>query len=209
VSAPNSQPFFGVKVSKPGVPVQQATDKQLVTKDTFTTKTWYDNSNPRIVEGLLPDGTYGLWVSKPGFDVTNPNSPANNTLLFNSGQASFGIVQNGTLTLPTLSGNSSSTNLVDLGPFTKPYLVQAYIQSTIGTSPLPYFTANSSVAGLDGVGISYQVTFLAAEVNAFIQSFYSTNIPIGNYALIFNQSTNSNPVTSTTPVSWYVLQTTT
>jgi len=82
----NQKPFFGIKVSKPGVPVQKATDKQLVVKDNFTSRVWYDNDNPRIIEGQLPSGEYGLRVSKTGFDVTVANV---NQLAFASDLGAF------------------------------------------------------------------------------------------------------------------------
>lgn len=70
---PNDQQnqFFGEKVSKPGIPVNQASDKQLVYKNNYSTTTYYDNANSRILIGLLPDGTYGIAISKPGIDVTS------------------------------------------------------------------------------------------------------------------------------------------
>lgn len=68
---PQQQPFFGQKVSKQGVNVTQATDNELVLKDDYSTRTYYDGTGtPRILLGLLPDGNYGLVISKPGFDVT-------------------------------------------------------------------------------------------------------------------------------------------
>lgn len=35
----------------------------------------YDDSNLRIVVGRLPDGTYGMAVSKPGYDVDEAITP--------------------------------------------------------------------------------------------------------------------------------------
>jgi len=46
---------------------------------------------PRVVEGLLPDNTYGMWVSKPGMDVTTATAT---DLIFNSNQDVFKIVGN-------------------------------------------------------------------------------------------------------------------
>jgi hypothetical protein len=66
----NSGNFFGVRVSKPGINVSQATPTQLILQDDYSTRTYYDqNGLARILIGLLPDGTYGLVISKPGFDV--------------------------------------------------------------------------------------------------------------------------------------------
>jgi hypothetical protein len=62
--------FFGVKVSKPGVNVAKAGPTDLVYSNDYTTTTYYDNSNSRILLGQLPNGAYGLQVSVPGKDVT-------------------------------------------------------------------------------------------------------------------------------------------
>ena len=67
----SSSAFFGQKISKPGIPVQSASDKQLVFKNDYSTTTYYDVANSRILIGLLPDGTYGIVISKPGVDVTS------------------------------------------------------------------------------------------------------------------------------------------
>lgn len=90
---PGPSNFFGIKVSKTGIPVQNASDKQLVYKDDFSTKTYFDQTNSRMIEGLLPDGNYGLWVSKPGFNVTTATE---NELIFNSTNNIFKIVSTGT-----------------------------------------------------------------------------------------------------------------
>lgn len=90
---PNStNNFFGVKISKQGVPVNQASDKQLISKDDFSTRTFYDDNNSRMLEGKLPDGSYGLWVSKPGIDVTTATL---SNLVFNS-NTSFTVVATNT-----------------------------------------------------------------------------------------------------------------
>ncbi len=61
--------FFGIKVSKEGIPVNNASDKQLIFKNDFSTTTYYDQTNSRIMIGRLPDGTYGIAVSLPGVNV--------------------------------------------------------------------------------------------------------------------------------------------
>lgn len=52
--------------------------------------------NPRIIEGLLPDGTYGMWVSQPEINV---NTASLEDLVFNSNQNVFKIVGQGSTTL--------------------------------------------------------------------------------------------------------------
>lgn len=103
--------FFGIKVSKPNVNVNNANDNQLIFKNDFTTQTfftdtgslsfgtisnnqlgmqitdssgfvlftmtgntwnWYDKTTGKNVMqvGLLPDGTYGWAIAKPGKNVS-------------------------------------------------------------------------------------------------------------------------------------------
>lgn len=68
--ADDASGFFGIKVSKPNINVNTASDKQLIYKDNYSTKTYYDATNSRILEGLLPDNSYGIVISKAGVDVT-------------------------------------------------------------------------------------------------------------------------------------------
>jgi len=107
----NQNQFFGQKVSKPGINVNNASDNQLIYKNDYSTQTfytstgtlnlgtiganalgmslldvnnnplfalngqtwsWYDNNKVNIMQlGLLPDGTYGLVVAKPGIRVAS------------------------------------------------------------------------------------------------------------------------------------------
>jgi len=67
----SSNQFFGQKVSKKGVNVYNAPDNDLIYKNDYSTTTYYDASNARILIGLLPDGTYGIVISKPGYDVNS------------------------------------------------------------------------------------------------------------------------------------------
>ena len=70
MAQPNDNTFFGIKVSKPNINVNFANDSQLIYKNDYSAETFYDSSNSRIMLGLLPDGTYGLVISKPGINVT-------------------------------------------------------------------------------------------------------------------------------------------
>lgn len=150
---PGSQnKFFGQKVSKQGVNVNSASDSQLILKDDYTTRTYYDASNPRIALGKLPDNTYGLWVSKPGQDVTKSTASANNNLIFNSNQNVFKIVQTGTVTLTgALAQNTNSISVI-VGDSSKPapaVLCFLPTYSNAGTT-LPAFnwTIQSGFGGL-------------------------------------------------------------
>lgn len=183
-------PFFGTKVSKPGVPVQKATDKQLVFKDTFSTKTWYDNSNSRIVEGLLPDGSYGMWVSKPGFDVTDPAAATNNNLIFNSNDTFFNIVGSGQTTVtvpnPPVSGTAYTTTIPHGLSFVPGMVV--YINSS------PTVTA---LNGLNGnIPTPWPVTISAATV------FPATDAT--NLYIIVDSQTTSNFISGIWNFTYYL-----
>lgn len=94
----NNNNFFGIKVSQPGVNVNNASDSQLIYSSNYSTDTWYNNgqvvmtigqlssgaygaqidngtisiSNNGVEQiriGLLPDGTYGMVITKPGISV--------------------------------------------------------------------------------------------------------------------------------------------
>lgn len=71
--AGNNSQFFGIMVSKPGINVNNATltAQDLIYSNNYNTETYYDESNARILIGLLPDGSYGLVVSKTGYDVNS------------------------------------------------------------------------------------------------------------------------------------------
>lgn len=206
---PISNNFFGIKVSKSGIPVQNASDNQLVYKDNFSTKTYYDESNARIVEGLLPDGTYGMWVSKPGDDVTNPSAAANNELVFNSNQDIFKIVGTGNATIPsiTLANNASNASGIvvnhNLGyaPITQMYVqlsVTVWTGSTTATVlsniSLPLSGSTVGVAQLVSAGslTSFELYFAVDTANVYITAIYTAG--------------SSGATTLALPIKYYLLQ---
>lgn len=129
--------FFGIKVSKSGLPVQNASDKQLVYKDDFSTKTYFDQTNSRMLEGLLPDGSYGLWVSSPGVDVTTADPSLPGQLSFNSSNDTFQVLISGTTNIPgaVLAAGGLAWNYVSV-PHNLGFapIVQAYISTTVAVS---------------------------------------------------------------------------
>jgi hypothetical protein len=54
--------FFGIKVSKQGVPVYQASDSQLLYKNDFSTQTFFASSG-NIAFGVLSDGGLGQQIT--------------------------------------------------------------------------------------------------------------------------------------------------
>jgi hypothetical protein len=180
---PNSaNNFFGVKVSKAGIPVNQASDRQLVYKDDFSTKTYFDTTNSRMLEGLLPDGTYGLWVSKPGFDVST-STPSQR--IFDSNRDIFNIVSTATATVTV--PNSIVSNAV--------------VTTTVahGLSVVPAFMAFVSVPVYGGFVGAGQLTNLPGLVIGTIGSSAGQIFLIGSVRV---DSTNiyfdvTNPTANT------------
>jgi hypothetical protein len=84
----NSNNFFGIAVSLPGINVNQASPSQMMYTNDYSTTTWRDNNgNITLQEGLLSGGNYGL--SAGGGSVIldanglslNPNSSTNSIQL--------------------------------------------------------------------------------------------------------------------------------
>lgn len=168
----NQSSFFGVKVSKPGVNVNSAGDSQLIYKDDYSTKTYYDNINPRIVEGLLPDGSYGMWVSAPGQDVTTADPSAPAQLVFNSNQQTIKVVDSGEGTFPGGSAGNSAF-----------YYHFETIQHNLGYVPLFILYVNwFAFIGNSGGSLNTQNTFTPIPIimgpNTFqyISPDYSGNL---------------------------------
>lgn len=67
---------------------------------------------PRIIMGQLPDKSYGMWVSKPGVDVTAATS---DQLIFNSSQNVFKIIQSGTVKMLTYTTTAPASGFAQYG----------------------------------------------------------------------------------------------
>lgn len=66
---PQINKFFGIKVSKTGIPVQNASDKQLTYKNDFSTQTFYTNSGA-ISFGVTSDNDLGMeTIDSDGFTL--------------------------------------------------------------------------------------------------------------------------------------------
>lgn len=63
---------FGIKISIPGVDVNQATDAQILFKMDLSTWFYYTEQDHKnfMQIGKLPDGTYGWAVADVGHDVS-------------------------------------------------------------------------------------------------------------------------------------------
>lgn len=58
----NQSQFFGQKVSKPGINVNQASDSQLLYKNDWSAQTFYAEDGSAISFGTNDDGTLGMQV---------------------------------------------------------------------------------------------------------------------------------------------------
>lgn len=103
----NTDKFFGQKVSVPGINVNNASDSQLILKDDFSTRIYYNQEGvATVLLGLrsanssngLTSSEQGLYVSKPAIDVS---LATDDQLIFNSGQNVFKIY--GAVTFNTTS----------------------------------------------------------------------------------------------------------
>lgn len=73
-------------------------ERQIIAKDDGVNKALF---------GFLEDGTFGLKVAKPGFDVL---TASDDDLIFNSAQNVFKIVDSGNIVLPAASLNTGGAN---------------------------------------------------------------------------------------------------
>lgn len=191
---PNSvNNFFGIKVSKPGVNVSNAADADLVLKDDYTTRTYYDQAgNPRILIGKLPDGTYGMQVSAPGQDVTTASSPQQFT--FNSNFSSIISPLFGTITIPGLPTQAAfSSGTQGATPIAHGL---DYTPSMIG-----FYTANLEI----GTGVS---KIMNVPANG---GLFQDNNLVTNQVFIGTDATNLYAynfwsMTSSAPVAEFVIQ---
>jgi len=62
----NTNSFFGIRISQPGINVQQANPKQLLYQSDYSTETWYDATGNAILNigniGTASASSYGLKV---------------------------------------------------------------------------------------------------------------------------------------------------
>ncbi len=172
--------FFGQKVSKPGVPVSTATDKQLVLKDDYTTRTYYDNNNSRILLGQLPDGTYGMWVSKPTFDATTATA---SQLIFNSNQDVFKVVASGILTVNVSgAGDFQSSKAHGLGviPAFIGYINSVPIAGSNIWLQLPY-SQHQYNGGSGSIVVGFMADLAADATNVYVNVSSIALFALGNF----------------------------
>lgn len=187
-------------------PVQDGTDQsQLLAiinrnfgeldNETFTRVYNDRNGVPSIVMGILPDGTTGLKVAKPGNNVLTTNNAG---LVFNSAQNIFKIVTSGTSTQAVASLAQDATNTLTVA-HNLGYIPSAivYLNGTGST----YLAANRYYVPPVTIPIKIGSTYYPG----IIYSYYvdATNI----YFTVENRSALS-PITDIGTANWkyYLLQ---
>lgn len=140
----NQNQFFGQKVSKLGVNVNNAGDNELILKDDYSSRIYYNNNGVETVllglrranstNGIGTD-QQGLFVSQDGINVTNAT---NSQLIFNSNQDVFKIIKKDTTqSIPSFSitVGGSGGNILKTIPHGQSFtpLINIYVASFIET----------------------------------------------------------------------------
>lgn len=190
----NQAAFFGTKVSIPGIDVNSAGDNQLILKDDYSSRIYYnDNGVPTVLLGLRPNTTpsqRGLYVSQDGVDVT---TASDSQLIFNTNQNIYKIVDTGTTAIPSYS---FSTGKIAWQTITTPHnlnfipIANVYAQVTYNTwpngagggatqisayVPLPYDGIVPPGENSGNVGNSYYIDYAIDATNLYITYYYTTN----------------------------------
>lgn len=154
-----------------------------------------DTGVRRVLSGKRGDD-YGLFVSKPTFDVF---TAADDELIFNSGQNVFKIVQSGTIESPALSIADPGAQYASDDAITS-------LEHGLGYKP-------AVIGYLDNLGVYYQLPFYfprgtgtsAAIAWPFLQiSVDDTNVNLNFNVTVFDQSWSSTVGDFT--VKYYLLQ---
>ena len=137
-----------------------------------------DNGNPRVILGKAPDGTYGLKVSKDGYNVT---SASNDQLVFNSSQNTLKVILTDTM---TVTKNASSDFKLGTYNHNLGYIpsYQAYIDGLSDSGDparftLPYITFPS--VGTDVGKIMLKVEMYCTDADVKIR-IYTPQLPSGS-----------------------------
>jgi hypothetical protein len=173
----------------------------VISKATAQTHTWFDKTANigRVLAGTLPDGTYGMWVSQTGVEVTKATP---DKLTFNSNQDVFKIIKIDTVTFPALGAASPPGTLyqdftldVNTGvSSTNPLIINAYtlVNSSYQQLPIVETIADANAIPTSG-GIFYSLKASSYLSDGFIHiSIYGINYDI-------------SPLPSF-PIKYYVLQ---
>lgn len=212
----NSNSFFGIKVSTPGINVNNATDAQLQYLNNYSQEIFYANGAANVLIGSRPanasnglaNAEEGFFVAEPGIDV---RSATDDELVFNSQQNVFKIIKiTGEVPAMTFAGGSAGVqvaipHLQPSAPLINIYVPAQFLDFVTDTVisstfiPLPILSSNlipsfyyfPSASGDDiwPLFVSYGVD----DTNVYVQAYFE----------------NSNSATGDTapiPVTFFILQ---
>lgn len=213
----NQSDFFGQKVSIPGINVNSAGDNQLILKDNYSTRLYYNAQGVATV--LLGKRTsttpsqQGLFVSKSGIDVTQAND---SQLIFNSSQDIFKIVAKGSINIPAFTTGTGGINYSAISvPHNQLFtpIVNVFARGSILDSslslvassyiPLPiYISGGTGRGGIIGsyYFLSIGGTFYSCSI---VFAVDATNI---YFEAACNTSTGSADTILSIPISYYIMQ---
>lgn len=182
----NKNSFFGIKVSNPGINVNNATDSQLQYQNNYSQEIFYTNGFANVLIGNRAPNTQndltnpqeGFFVAQQGVDVRQATDAQ---MIFNSNNDIFKIVLSGTATLSVMNGDTQGNATVahNLG-YAPVYL--AYL----GGTQIIQLPAFSFFAGV-GISVIWAATVDANniyfEVANFMGTFTATTWDIKYYLL--------------------------
>ncbi len=101
----NNNNFFGIKVSKPGINVNQASPSQLIYQNDYSAETFYGLSNPALKLGNIGSAgspTYGMNIYDSNGNITMTlgelgSSAYGMSVPSTNGTINFGLLSNGNL----------------------------------------------------------------------------------------------------------------
>jgi hypothetical protein len=208
----NQNKFFGTKVSIPGINVNNAGDNQLVLRDDYSSRIYYNNSGvPTVLLGLRKSTTpvqRGLFVSQDGIDVTQATDAQ---LVFNSNQNIFKIVKSGNTSIPPVSFDSSGglifQSIIIPHGFSFIPVLQAYAQikyinfptGVLSSNTIPAYVTlpyNGNAGFAPNGNYTYYIDAAIDNTNIYFTYYYFSNSAYGAASF------------PTTPIKYNLLQNT-
>lgn len=184
----NQASFFGVKASRQGINVNNASDNQLIYKNDYNTTLYYNPVGiPTVLLGLrasngtngLQTSEQGLFVSESGIDVTQATD---SQMIFNT-QDTLKIALSGTVSGQTTDGDEGLDITVEhnLG-YIPAAIVFALPPPTTNFSPLVVYPAS----GGGFVPVPYNMYVINPDTYGSNTFVFSMAFELNNTAIIFH-----------------------
>ncbi len=196
----NKNTFFGIKVSIPGINVNQATDKQLVYKNDYSTETWYALGDKSLQIGQIGSASSPSY----GMNVFN-NSGGLSLTLGEFASNAYGMLGYNGTTPQTLQGmrlaNANNGLIANEQGF---FVAKSGYDVTQATDAEMIFNSNQDVFKIiDKVSISTSINYVYGTSSTY---FNSTSVAHGltflpSYNAFITIPTAIANLTNTTSVS--------